>query len=92
MQVDLKGMRFDDFQRLTFHHVRTRVLMADGTVPAAGEDVALVNNIGSSLFRQMDLNLNDKQATSGNPTYAMREFIRILAGGEMYYVEGGRME
>ncbi len=57
-----------------------RVLKGDGTYLAAGDNPSLVNNIGHSLFNQVEFYMNDTLVSTSNNCYPYKSYLTYKLG------------
>ena len=58
--------------------VKLRIKKADGTNLAAADNVGLINYPIASLFKDVEITLNDQTITSGSSNYADRAIMEVL--------------
>lgn len=70
----------DDYYDLprTLHYVKLKIVAENGADTAEGDDVAPINNLGHSLWSQLDITANNKLITQSSQTYAYRAYLQNL--------------
>lgn len=62
----------------SYMHVRAKIVNADGSDIANDAEVAPCNNLLQSIFKQVDVSLNNQTVTSSTNTYHLRAYIENL--------------